>query len=114
VQLAFQNIGTGGNHIWLDNVNLDGEFAAVDVIDSEWGVNVYPNPTSGTTIVSWNKMVAPEKIELLNTMGQLINTFESQPGNNQMILNLNNAANGVYLLKIVKGDQTKLVRITKQ
>ena len=114
VQLAFQNIGTGGNHIWLDNVNLDGEFAGVNTLDSEWGVNVYPNPTSGTVIVSWNKTATPERIELLNTMGQVINTFENQAGNNQMVLNLNDASNGVYLLKIMEGEQTKLVRITKQ
>ena len=114
VQLAFQNIGTGGNHIWLDNVNLDGEFAEIDALDSEWGINVYPNPTSGAITVSWNKALDLEKIELLNMMGQRIDTFENQAGNNQMLLNLNNASSGVYLLKIVKGEQTKLVRVTKQ
>lgn len=114
VQLAFQNIGTNGNHIWLDNVNLDGEFAGIDGIDPEWGVNVYPNPTNGSVIVSWNKTVVPEKIELFNTMGQLVNTFEPLAGSNQMTVNLNNTSNGVYLFKIVKDGQTKLVRVAKQ
>lgn len=114
VQLAFQNIGTNGNHIWLDNVNLDGEFAGIDAIDSEWGVNVYPNPTTGTITVSWNKTLVPEKIELLNVMGQSIDSFESQAGKNQMTMSLNNASNGVYLLRIQKDGQVKLVQIVKQ
>lgn len=114
VQLAFQNIGTQGNHIWLDNVNLDGEFTGIDAIDPEWGVNVYPNPTSDAVIVSWNKTVVPDKIELLNTMGQLIGTYKNQTGGNQMVLNLEHASTGVYLLKIMKDGQSKQVRVTKQ
>ncbi|MCC6699895.1 MAG: T9SS type A sorting domain-containing protein, partial [Fluviicola sp.] len=101
-------------HIWLDNVNLDGEFAGVSETDANWGVHVFPNPTTGSITVSWNKTMVPDQIDVINMMGQTISTLSCEAGSNQLQLNLSNEASGVYLLKLVKNGQTKLVRIAKQ
>lgn len=61
---------------------------------------MFPNPTTGTLTVSWNKTMVPDRMEIINMIGQTISTHSCEAGSNQLQLNLSNEASGVYLLKL--------------
>ena len=52
--------------------NLEAQKAS----NSAWGVNVFPNPTTGNLTVSWNKTMVPDRMEIINVMGQTISIHE--------------------------------------
>ena len=60
--------------------------------------SVYPNPSSDTLNIKTNEII--DKLELYNTLGQLILTKKA---NN---VNVNGINNGLYILKIYSGNKT--------
>jgi PKD repeat protein len=112
VQLAFSNKGTNGNHIWLDNVNIDGQFSAVGDQSEELGVSVFPNPSTGSFMVRWSDADQQTEITVYNIRGELVRSTESQFNSTE--LDLTNESSGVYLLKVTQGESSKIIRIVKR
>ena len=50
LELAFANVGDYGNHIWVDNVNLDAISASAEVSDQAQ-IQLFPNPNQGACVV---------------------------------------------------------------
>jgi len=50
LELAFANVGDYGNHIWVDNVNLDAVSASEEVSDQAQ-IQLFPNPNQGACMV---------------------------------------------------------------
>lgn len=80
-----------------EDLHLLAYFGWNDGIDDNelMKISVYPNPTSGMFIVESEDI---EKIEVYNAMGQLIFTKTAYDGHTE--IDLSNAANGMYLLRV--------------
>ena len=76
-------------------------------------VAVYPNPSSGEFSISiGDKSI--DKLEVYDLSGKTILTLDSVTNsNNVYLLNLGNAAKGIYFLKINSGEEQIVKRIIK-
>ena len=54
-----------------------------------------------------------KSIEVINTLGQVIKTFDLLP-DNELKLNITEQSSGIYFIKIDCGNQYQVVRITKK
>jgi len=80
--------------------------------------NIYPNPNDGSFNISVNGL-ANEKnaeIRISNMMGQVIYQSNAAVNGGKALntINLQNAANGIYLLQIITADNTYTSRIAIQ
>lgn len=105
---------------WLDPNNtsatsIDGAFASTisdnPVIEPEptTEITVFPNPSTGLFTIGGGQIAS---YQVFNLNGQLI--LESASGVTGNQLDLSNAANGLYFVRITAGDQTVTKKIIKQ
>jgi hypothetical protein len=73
-------------------------------------VNLYPNPTSGEVTLEINSTIADYKVSVLDILGREVKSFETTSTTNK--IDLTNASNGVYFVKIQSGDQFLTKKIT--
>jgi hypothetical protein len=82
----------------------------INNLDAQDAVNVYPNPNNGTFTVSVNDLrFGNADVVLYDVTGRII--MSKQIRRNKEIISVNNAAKGVYLLRIVTGDSVINKRI---
>jgi len=74
------------------------------------GIQVYPNPNNGMLFVTYIGYTENSTIEVYNTLGQLLITKKVEGTATQ--LNLNNYANGVYIVKVLSNKNT-IEQVTK-
>lgn len=65
--------------------------------------NVYPNPHNGTFNLSISVLSEKTRMEVYNSIGQLV--FDQDITSNTTTINMNEMANGVYLIKIKSNNQ---------
>ncbi|MEM1216503.1 MAG: T9SS type A sorting domain-containing protein, partial [Bacteroidota bacterium] len=68
------------------------------------GFAVYPNPASATTQLSWPNE-APTTVELVNPLGQVLQTFTGLPGTQSLVLDVHQWPAGSYQLRILYEDR---------
>lgn len=86
---------------------------SVDGLGEFSGLILYPNPNNGKFVLKGNMQTRGEvKIEIINTVGQVVYKGDIIAHNNllQEEINLDNVANGIYLLKLNSGSQTTAIR----
>ncbi len=114
--LISRNSVTNEYHVW-ETTNGGGanqtevftiqSLAAVDELQSDLNLNVYPNPTnSGITVESKYEII---KIELYSMQGQLI--LEKTPGANSIKLDLTTITHGNYMVKVLTSFSTEYSKI---
>jgi hypothetical protein len=78
-------------------------FVAISVESNSFSemIKVYPNPTSGTIIIDFNKLVNSGKIEITNTLGMVIyeEKFDQYPAVFRSI-DLSKYSNGIYFVDV--------------
>jgi PKD repeat protein len=85
--------------------NISGIFE-----DEITGVSVYPNPTSGVFNV---KLPSDSKVEIYNTLGELVWKFENTNATTHT-LNMSGYASGVYSLKISVAEKLSVIKLVKE
>jgi hypothetical protein len=80
-----------------------------DTINSGLQLNVYPNPSSGLFFI---RSDLPIQTEIYFSLGQLLqkNNFE----NGIHLLELSAYSDGVYILRVIYDNQTKIFKLLKQ
>ncbi len=74
---------------------------------SSW--SVYPNPTSGKLIISNLQASGNQLIEIYSAQGQLIHSTLST--GIQTVINMDEFANGIYLIKVNQRESFRVVKI---
>ncbi len=79
----------------------------------EESIVIYPNPSDGIVYISGDySLLNGSTAELFNTLGQMV--FSSKLNGSSM-LNISGVENGVYMLRLLKGQQTiKAISILKK
>jgi len=97
LELAFVNVGGYGNHIWLDNVNLDEASAvsskAVDVL----GVQLFPNPNVGNCVVLVPESLIGLTFQVHDNLGRLVSQGEFHTTRNHWCTSM---PSGMYTLLV--------------
>ncbi len=78
--------------------------------DEITGVSVYPNPTNGVFNV---KLPSDSKVEIYNTLGELVWKFENANATTHT-LNMSGYASGVYSLKISVAEKLSMIKLVKE
>ena len=75
-----------------------------------------PNPTTGDALLNVEfRKVLDARVDVMNVMGQLINTqYSRQTDNAQFELDLSNRPAGIYLIRITADNKTHTTRLVKQ
>ena len=94
-----------------EDLHLLAYFGWNDGIDDNelMKISVYPNPTSGLFIVEGEDIL---KIEVYNAMGQIILTKTAS--DSQTEINLGNAADGMYLVRVTGKGWTAEINVVKR
>ena len=99
----------------LEPSTLNLEPSALNPVSSDdFRVKAWPNPVSGMLNVSWDGNDLPEEtiLEIRNLLGKpLIAT--AIKGKGQVILSLKNLLPGMYLLHVVKGHKSKVIKLVR-
>src|SRR5690606_14416169 len=69
----------------------------------------YPNPTQGILNIRYTDTI--EKVEIYNTIGQLVATQEFS--SNQIAVDMHQLSNGTYLLKLHIDGYQQLIKVVK-
>jgi len=100
---------------WLvDNVIITGEYSSgVGIADNQSNneLKLYPNPTNDFVVLQFNQANVEAKIEVLNTLGQIVGT--SQINKTQTIITLPEEK-GVYFIKATTDKGITLHKVIKQ
>lgn len=78
-------------------------------------ITLHPNPNNGNFVLSGKIETKEElKIEVINTMGQVVYNHTVSPVNNYLkhSLQIDNAASGVYFMKVSAGTQVAVTRFS--
>ena len=97
VAIRFIHGGGHGKILVVDNVEWKQVTASNDKFDTD-KVKIYPNPTTGMLFIDTD--IDVKSIEIYNTSGQRILKT------NQKNINLENAANGLYIVNVNAADGT--------
>lgn len=113
VLLAFKLTNGYGNNVYVDNINIVSNPVGIRENNSFSIVSIYPNPASSQAFVKINSNVSETaKVNVYSALGQLvINTTSAlQTGENEVSLNINELANGVYYVEV----STKVGKIVQK
>jgi PKD repeat protein len=121
LRLKFEFTYGGGNNIYLDDINLySGSVDPMSINELSSVVsnfNVFPNPTAGDLSVVLNIPEAVNfEVNVLDLSGKKLqtNSIQGQPGTNNVILNVNNLAQGMYFIEVSAGGGKSIKQFVKQ
>lgn len=109
--------GCNGNDGWyLDEIyvyNCDF-LLAVENIQQEIAVQVFPNPTSGMVTIQNDRNLNIKNVEIYSNSGQLIQNFNLNKNSKSMSLDINKLTKGTYLFKINSESGSNSVKVIKK
>ena len=103
--------GTYGRGAWQTNIPSESSLAN-EPFEME-NIGIYPNPTKGIFNVSMGT-IPPKTILVYDLIGKIVCTkTEFQSNQSTVLLNLSNASNGIYFVKIISENKSVTKRIIK-
>jgi len=88
-----------------ETLNIDGIDTDINIED----LNVYPNPINDKLNIQYSNPM--DQLILYSLLGQKI--YNVRPNEDKFELNTSTLESGTYLLKIVSGDKSKIVKVIK-
>lgn len=100
LMVKFEFKSGGGNHIYIDNVNLfDPSWANVtENLTSK--LTVYPNPSKGVLTIKTNKLLYKAHAYIYDLSGKLIFDRRLSENATETELNVQNLAKGTYIVQV--------------
>ena len=84
---------------------------AIEEIQNEDVVQIFPNPTTGQLRIESNKGINPlVSVEVFDVMGKKVSSNHLIPTSSNHLINISHLANGIYFLKI----QTETGEVTRK
>jgi len=98
------------DEIYVYNCSL----LAVEDVQKQNGIQVFPNPTSGFVTIQNSKNSNLKNVEVYNVAGQLIQRFDLNNGTQKASLDMSRLANGTYILKINSDNESNTAKVVKK
>ena len=82
------------------------------------GIKIFPNPTNCNAHIEWSENLQnPIKVEMINSIGQVIESIKINQNANYYDLQTHNLPNGIYFMKLLTAENqtytTKLIKISE-
>lgn len=97
----------------ISRVEVTVTNVSVDFVKS-LGIEVYPNPTESALKVSHKAHAEPLKIKILDLSGKTLIEINSANQSELTEINLNDLANGVYMVQISNGSESWMTKVVKK
>jgi hypothetical protein len=81
----------------------------INSVNSEFGLVVFPNPSTGIFTLQSDGPTGEYDVEVLNALGQSV--LKRNQLNGTSTIDLNSAENGIYYLKVVKTNKTSIYKL---
>jgi hypothetical protein len=100
------------DHVQM-HIELDIDNTSVQDLTEEMRLVVFPNPTSGQINVRFNSMGQSTVVTLTNYQGQTIRqeSYSPETSDTTIQYNLRGLSAGIYYLKVVAGNHTRIQKI---
>ncbi len=119
VIIQFEGANDRGNNLFLDNINIQLKNAislsTKNYEDEKY--KIYPNPSNGNYILSINSLTSHNIQYSIQTITGTIlkrQQFNVTPGELLTAINIQEFANGVYILQLKDGKNVKNIKLLKQ
>jgi hypothetical protein len=114
VRFKFENQCRGGNNIYIDDLMITGAVAATGDLALSNGMNLYPNPASGTSVLEFH-LLRPSDVKCMitNTLGQHVADVMNGKlprGENKVVLPSLKA--GMYFVSLTVNNEQFVRRLT--
>jgi hypothetical protein len=115
----FSSLNKGVNGVFVmkldSNGNLDNTTSINEFNETTTTLSIHPNPFHNSTTVSY-KVETPSnvRIELLNTLGQIIEVLREDYidiGTYQLPLNVSTLSSGMYSVRMISGSMNEVVPV---
>jgi PKD repeat protein len=100
VMVKFRYINSSGNNIYIDNINITSSTTGINEEESEYHLNVFPNPASDKAVLSY-EIPAQQKvsIHIYNALGQEVFTQAAammNEGSHELTIDTSDLGAGIY------------------
>lgn len=99
------------NDLEIDSLFNENNTTGVYDILTEPIINIYPNPTNGSTTIEQNLELTPVKIELINCLGEIIETFQAK--GHKVKINMENLTPGIYFVRLISETSSTIREVIK-
>ena len=91
------------------------EILPLEFTDKDSFFTVYPNPNTGQFTLELSDVTEPStiKVEIFSLIGESIMNVEL-PEMNQYLFDLSARQPGIYLIRVMKGNEVGVVKVVKQ
>ena len=70
-------------------------------------MSIYPNPSNDILNITFNQLENKEqKIEILNSLGEIISEINISPNTSVTKLNINDLSSGIYIIKLTSNNKS--------
>ncbi|MDD2192334.1 MAG: leucine-rich repeat domain-containing protein, partial [Bacteroidales bacterium] len=90
---------------WSDFTNIQCESGLNDILSTETQTKLYPNPTTGNSILEVEGLTKSADVFVYDITGRIVKTYNLQPNQTQLNIDLTSFAKGIYQVKVL--NQTK-------
>lgn len=108
-RLKFLFNKSGGNNIFIDDINIDITTATKDITETVESATIFPNPTANSCSLKFNlTQTKTLSINVFNILGEKVFTISKdvyEEGNHEVKLNTNNFSNGMYIIQLHDGTR---------
>ncbi|MDZ7741561.1 MAG: M6 family metalloprotease domain-containing protein [Bacteroidota bacterium] len=112
VKVMFETYSLFGNPLYIDNIQIAQTVDVAEHAESEFTVNIYPNPSQGVFTLDIRGMENASEVNIFNIHGKLVKSFIA--GKNLEVIDLGNLSEGMYFIRIAGGDRNVLEKIMVQ
>ncbi|MEM7513762.1 MAG: T9SS type A sorting domain-containing protein, partial [Bacteroidota bacterium] len=91
---------------------VEGSTVSIDPALGE-KISLYPNPSEGKSVLTWDQALGIEKIVITDVWGKLIDQQQVVPSKNELLIDIEGAT-GIYFVKVVTQDElTHVFKLSK-
>jgi hypothetical protein len=118
VFVKFKCTNDYGNNVWVDDINISNTPCATGVAENTniKGLSMFPNPANTTANINFELTDKQEvSVNVYNSLGALVYTENKgtlAAGQQNIILNTEAYANGIYMIELVTGDMKTVSRLS--
>jgi PKD repeat protein len=115
VRFKFENTTARGNNVYIDNINITGNFTGIDEESNvATSINVYPNPSEGYSTVNFNLIKGAEvSLEVKDIIGQSVSKVVSnkkyESGLHQVAVPL--LTPGIYVINVTVNNRQHAIKL---